>query len=69
MVYFSMLSVKEILKILGISRSTLYRLINNDSTFPKPIKLGARRVGFRDTDLNDWVDSQGLSDEPLLQGV
>lgn len=69
MALFQILPMKEILKILGISKSTLYRLLNDDPTFPKPIRLGARRVGFRDTDLKDWVDSQNPDSDPEPQGA
>ena len=41
----------------GLSRSTLYRLIAAGA-FPRPIKLGPRRVGFRADDLEKWLESR-----------
>ena len=47
-------TVKE---ITGLSRSSIYLHINNGS-FPKPIPLGARAVGWLDSDINDWLLSR-----------
>ena len=35
----------EVLHILGVSNSTLWRMIRRDD-FPKPVQISARRVGF-----------------------
>ena len=41
----------------GLSRSTVYRLIAAGA-FPRAIKLGPRRVGFRADDLEKWLESR-----------
>ncbi len=38
----------------GLSRSTIYLFIQ-EGTFPKPIKLGARAVGWLENDLDVWL--------------
>jgi prophage regulatory protein len=42
----------------GLARSTLYLHIAN-GTFPRPIKIGKRRVGWRASDVNDWLSIRG----------
>ena len=41
----------------GLSRSTIYLMIKA-GTFPKPVKLGARAVGWREADILDWLESR-----------
>ena len=46
--------INEVLLRAGISRSTLYVLINAGN-FPKRIKLGKRIVGFNSTEFESWL--------------
>lgn len=38
----------------GLSRSTIYLRIS-DGTFPKPVSLGARAVGWLESDVERWI--------------
>ena len=38
----------------GLSRSTIYQRIK-DGTFPPPISLGAKAVGWLQSDIDDWI--------------
>ncbi|MCL4671257.1 helix-turn-helix transcriptional regulator [Burkholderia pseudomallei] len=42
---------------VGLSKSEIYRRIQA-GTFPKPIPLGARAVGWLESDVNTWIDTQ-----------
>lgn len=42
---------------IGLSRSTLYAMIA-EGTFPKPIRIGKRAVGWTESSLNDWLTSK-----------
>ena len=42
---------------LGLSRATITRMVNAGE-FPKPLKLGARRIGWRDTTIDEWLSSR-----------
>ncbi len=48
--------------VTGLSRSTIYKWMDEGS-FPKPVKLGPRAVGWREADINDWLNklSKGQS--------
>jgi prophage regulatory protein len=38
----------------GLSRSTIYAWMASGE-FPKPVALGARLVGWRETDIQEWM--------------
>jgi len=48
---------KDVEAMIGLSRSTIYKLISEDM-FPKPIKLGPRAVGWRLSDVEIWLDTR-----------
>lgn len=41
----------------GLSRSTIYLRIA-EGTFPKPISLGRRAVGWIDSEIQEWLEKQ-----------
>ena len=41
----------------GLSRSTIYLRISEDS-FPKPVSLGGRAVGWIESEIDDWLEQQ-----------
>jgi len=40
----------------GLSKSTIYDKIKQGN-FPKPVRLGARAVGWRQSDVDGWIDA------------
>jgi prophage regulatory protein len=38
----------------GLSRSTIYLRIS-DGAFPRPVSLGARAVGWVESDVEEWI--------------
>ncbi|AML51689.1 helix-turn-helix transcriptional regulator [Falsihalocynthiibacter arcticus] len=47
----------QVEKRIGLSRSTLYVMIA-EGTFPKPIRIGKRAVGWTESSLAAWVASK-----------
>ena len=41
----------------GLSRSTIY-LRASEGTFPKPVSLGARAVGWLQSEIDDWLTAR-----------
>jgi prophage regulatory protein len=41
----------------GLSRSTLYAMMA-EGTFPQPVYLGKRAVGWTDTAISEWLESR-----------
>lgn len=50
----SILRRKQVQTRTGLSRSTIYQRIS-DGTFPKPVCLGARAVGWIESEIDAWV--------------
>jgi prophage regulatory protein len=51
------LRMPTVMRITGLGRSTIYRLIA-DRKFPSPVRLGPRAVAWRRTDLDQWSDAR-----------
>lgn len=45
---------------LGVSRTTLHRLSENDPTFPRKIVISRRCVGYRVDALDDWLAQKAM---------
>lgn len=41
----------------GLSRSTIYLRVS-EGTFPKPVNLGARAVGWLEAEIDGWLASR-----------
>ena len=50
----SILRRKQVEQRTGLSRSTIYLRIQA-GTFPKPINLGARAVGWLENEIDAWL--------------
>ena len=53
----------ETINRTGKKRSTIYDTLNPkspryDATFPKPVKLGSRSIGFYESEVNEWIKSR-----------
>ncbi|EEW1691648.1 AlpA family phage regulatory protein [Escherichia coli] len=54
------LRLPEVVKKIGIKRSTIYDWLNPkspryDKTFPKQKRLGRQSVGWLESDLDEWL--------------
>ena len=50
----------EVERRIGLSRSSIYALMQK-GVFPQPVKLGARAVGWREEDIQAWIDNRPVS--------
>lgn len=64
-VQISIIRRKELLKILQISRTTLWRLEKNQSEFPTRIKLSERIIGYSRSEVMAWIASRERVVQPL----
>lgn len=48
------LRLKTVLERTGLSRSTMYRKMQN-GTFPRNIRISVRCTGWRESAVNDWM--------------
>jgi prophage regulatory protein len=51
----------------GLSRSTIYQRIKEGS-FPRPVNLGARAVGWLESEIEEWLDNQIKQSRHVGQG-
>ena len=54
------LSIKEVSDLLGISISTINRLVKKGE-FPSKIKLSSRRIVFMMSDLEEWINTKKIN--------
>ena len=47
----------EVEKLVGLSRATIYERMS-EGTFPKPLPLGGRLVGWLERDIQDWINQR-----------
>ena len=60
------LRLRDVVAWTGLSRSTLYAMIAEGS-FPRPVLLGKRAVGWRETDVSAWLGNLKLSGDVRIQ--
>ena len=51
----------------GLARSTIYKHIG-EGTFPKPVSLGDRRVGWVESEVQDWILAR-IEERDLAEGA
>ena len=51
------LKLPDVMKATALSRSSIYAFIAQ-KTFPKPIPLGARAVGWLESEISGWISKQ-----------
>lgn len=50
----------SVLNRLGISRPTLWRWLRDEThNFPRPIRLGKRKLGFVTAEVDAWIVNRG----------
>ncbi len=58
-----MLNITMVIELTGLSRSTIYEMINPKSkyyepAFPKKVNLTTNRVAWVASEINDWIESR-----------
>ncbi len=47
----------EVQKIAGFTRDTIRRM-GKAGTFPAAVKIGERQIGWRESDVREWLESR-----------
>ncbi len=53
----SILRLPIVCSRVGYSRSSIYSRVA-DGSFPKPVRLGARAIGWLESDIDEWIASR-----------
>ena len=48
---------REVCQTIGLSRTTLWRK-QTAGDFPAPVRLGPNSIGWRDSTVQEWLDSR-----------
>jgi prophage regulatory protein len=62
---YAILRLPQVKARTGLSRSSVYLQIAK-GTFPKPIQLGERAVGWLDSEISQWLASRIQASRPGL---
>jgi prophage regulatory protein len=54
--YEKFIRLSEVIKRTGISRSSIYRLVNKNK-FPAPVRISEKSIAFIESEINDWIES------------
>lgn len=57
-----MLRLPEVLELTGLSRSTIFRLVQTGN-FPPSVKLTTRTIGWFSTDIETWIAARAAASE------
>lgn len=52
---FKLIKITQVCKLLGISRATLWRIIQQDTSFPKKRYISPNRVAFVEAEIHEWI--------------
>jgi prophage regulatory protein len=58
-----LLRAREVLEKVGITRQWLYKLMQQGK-FPRPIPIGIRRVRWKESDIERWIQEGGYVAKP-----
>jgi prophage regulatory protein len=58
-----LLRLPEVISQVKLSRSTIYRRIE-EGTFPRPRNLGTGCVRWRQSEIDAWIDTLPVADDP-----
>jgi excisionase family DNA binding protein len=51
----------EAAKYLGLARSSLYELLADDCSFPRPLVISGRRRGFLRAEIDAWLQARAAA--------
>lgn len=59
----SVLRIAEVSRRIGLARSSIWKMVN-EGTFPQPYRLTARAIGWKNVDVDEWLNTRAISDGP-----
>ena len=60
-----LMTIAEVLQITGFSRSSVYVMMR-EGTFPTALKIGARAVRWRESEIREWERSRPRAEGDLV---
>ncbi|HDR9017870.1 AlpA family transcriptional regulator [Burkholderia multivorans] len=60
--------MKDVVKKIGLCRATVYAMIKRGE-FPRPIRIGERATGWRESELEAWLAKRSAAREHSAPGL
>ena len=65
----TILRTSLVMKRIGVSRTTVYRWLNRnsscyDASFPRPVALGMNSIGWVETEIDQWLEARIRASRP-----
>ena len=52
-----LLRLAEVQRFLRIARTTIHTLLKQDPTFPRPVQITGKAIGWRREELEEWANN------------
>ena len=52
-----LINLSDVIYSTGLSKTNIYRKINSGE-FPKPVPLGAQKIAFLESEIEDWISAR-----------
>ena len=62
------LRLSEVAARVGLNKRTLQRMVKDES-FPKPVRLHERSIGFVEAEVEEWMESRMADRQPCSGGA
>ncbi len=59
-----LLRLSDVTKLTGLSRATVYRLVEKDR-FPRPRRIGDRAVAWVNSEVEEWADGLPIANQNI----
>ena len=53
-----LIRLPELIRLIGLSKASIYRLEKADAAFPHRVRIGQRAVAWRASDVARWVETR-----------
>ena len=58
-----LISIKQVVELVGVGRSTIYEMIDKNSpyydpTFPKKVKITQNRIDWSAYEIHQWIENK-----------
>ena len=63
---YKIIRLPEVVRSTGLARSTIYKKISANE-FPEPISLGAKSVGWLESDIQKWIEERIQTSQTKLK--
>lgn len=53
-----LIRMEQVAGMIGMCKSSIYKMLRAGSDFPKPVQIGPRAVGFVQSEVEAWIQDR-----------